>query len=130
MDTDRCAPTWSEAFERVRDPGYGDEIVVPRAAEPELPATMALRRSPPPLSLRRGATAVYRQDERGEHYQIREYERHWTVSFQDHNPHYAPVRHLLSDVSLWRTVTARLGFGRRPHPASSMAEPSADVERR
>lgn len=130
MDTDRSAPTWSEAFERARDPGYGDEIVVPRAAEPALPETMSLRRSPPPMSLRKGATTVYRQDERGEHYQIREYEDHWTVAFQSHNPHAAPLQHLLTDVNVWRALTTGLGLRGNLSVSSSVRELPARTEKR
>lgn len=131
MPTENSASTWSEAFERARDPGYPDEIVVAREAEPELPATMALRRSPPPLSLRKGATAVYRQDEPGEHYRIREYEDCWSVAFQQHNPRYAPLKHLAADADLASTVAAGLGlrFGGGPARPTRDERPPT-VERR
>lgn len=106
--TDDTAYAWSAAFEKARDPAFGDEIVVPRSAEAALPPTMELRRSPPPFSLRRGADEVFRQTESGEHYVVRKYEDRWTVAVHERNPHDAPLAHLLRDVEVKRTLGDRL----------------------
>ena len=129
MATERCATAWSAAFEKARDPGFADEITVPRDAESDLPATMSLRRSPARLSLSDGARAVYRQDVPGEHYCIREYEDHWTVTFQQHNPRYAPLRYLLADASVTGMLRGAFAGGAGPTAGRGGAEDAGVVER-
>lgn len=110
MPDDDTASTWSVAFTRARDPGWDDVITVPKAAEPELPETLAVRQSPLPFSLPRGAETVYRQDEPGEHYQIREYDDRWTVDYDRYNPHYAPLKHFAADAGPSSLVAAGVGL--------------------
>lgn len=115
--TDDTAYAWSVAFEKARDPACADVVSVPRSAEAALPPTMELERSPPPLSLRCGADAVYRQADPDEHYVVREYRNRWTVTVHERNPHHAPLGHVLRDVqfrSLLAGAVRRLvgAFGR------------------
>jgi hypothetical protein len=90
--------TWEQALLTIRLLGHTGHVTVPKAAEPGLPDTVTLRLSNFPWSIHRGATRVYREDNPGEHVQIREYQSHWTVSLDRYNPHYRPLRHSRTDV--------------------------------
>lgn len=106
MSTDDTAHSWQLAFAKARELGYSAEISVPKRAERSLPRNMNIRKSPPPFSLPKGAKAVYREDQRGDHFQIREYEDHWTVDLDRFNPHYAPARHAMADATQYTALAA------------------------
>jgi hypothetical protein len=95
---DPTAANWDEAIGLARTLGYDADLRVPKSSEPALPASLSLRRSNFPWSIHKGATAVYRETERGDHLQIREYPRVWTVSRDHYNPHYRPVGHAAVDI--------------------------------
>lgn len=72
-------------------------VTVSKGGEPTLPRDLSMRRSNVPWSIHKGAWRVYRDDRPGEHLQIREYDDHWTVELDHHNPHYRPLRHVAVD---------------------------------
>jgi hypothetical protein len=94
----RTVTDWSEAIGLARSLGYDTDLRVPKSSEPALPAALSLRRSNFPWSIHKGATTVYRETERGNHLQIREYPRQWVVSRDHYNPHYRPVGHATVDI--------------------------------
>ncbi|CAI48382.1 uncharacterized protein NP_0582A [Natronomonas pharaonis DSM 2160] len=89
---------WGEAVTLARSLGHDGRVRVPKAAEPTLPESVSLRHSNFPWSIHRGAVAVYRESERGDHLQIREYPACWEVSVDSYNPHYRPVSHAAVDI--------------------------------
>ncbi|MFQ3319805.1 MAG: hypothetical protein ACI8UR_002425 [Natronomonas sp.] len=97
MDTP-TVDSWDEAITLARSLGNEADVWVPKAEEPLLPAELHLQRSNFPWSIHKGAVNVYRERERGDHLQIREYPRAWIVSLDHHNPHRRPVQHATVDI--------------------------------
>ena len=106
MDEPQRASEWSTALTVARSAGYDREVLVSKADEPTLPASLSVRRSDFPWSIHKAANAVFREDTPGEHLQIREYPTFWTVSLDRYNPHYRPVEHVTLDVPLVVLVAA------------------------
>lgn len=106
MNADDTAHSWQSAFAKAREQGYSAEVEIPKSAERSLPWNLDIRKSPPPFSLPMGAKRVYRDDKRGDHFQIREYEDRWTVDLDRFNPHYAPVRHAAADATQYTALAA------------------------
>ena len=102
------AGDWTEAVTVARSLGTDATVRVSKAAEPSLPADLDLRPSNFPWSIHKGAVAVYREAERGEHLQIREYPDHWVVSLDRYNPRYRPVGHATVDVPVHLLVATGL----------------------
>lgn len=100
------AASWSSARRRARDLCYNTEVEVSKLAEASPPPDMDLRESRFPFSVAKGARAVYREDTRGEHFHIREYDDRWTIELDRSNPHYEPVTHALTDASEYTALVA------------------------
>ncbi|WP_255198447.1 hypothetical protein [Halorarius litoreus] len=101
MSEPLTVPSWGAALGVLRELGPGTTVRVSKADEPELPA-IPLRRSNVPWSVHKGAIAVYREDTAGEHVQLREYDDHWTLELDRHNPRYRPARHVAVDTRDYR----------------------------
>jgi hypothetical protein len=111
---------WDVALTLLRHIDPEAVVTVPKTAEPTLPPEPSFRRSNVPWSIHKGAHRVYREDCPGSHLQVREYGDHWTVERDQHNPHYRPVRHVLTDTAAYRgravthpveTTVGLLAFG-------------------
>lgn len=92
------AADWGGAVALARSLAPDGSVSLPKAAEPALPADLDLRPSNFPWSIHKGAVAVYREAERGEHLQVREYPDRWVVTTDSHNPRYRPAAHAAVDV--------------------------------
>lgn len=129
--------SWKEAVTLARALGPEESVTVPKAVEPTLPADFDLHRSNFPWSIHKGAISVYREKERGEHLQIREYPTSWSVSVDHYNPHYHPLEHATVDIPAHMIIAMgaltpvrgyRWIFGDRlPSPASGIAFTTAAV---
>lgn len=86
------AVNWSEA-ERLAKRKPDTEIRLPKARVVGLP--QKYERSY--RSLPKGAKVVYRSPGPGQHFQVREYDDHWTVDFDRYHPKHNPVQHALKD---------------------------------
>ena len=90
--------SWGEAIPLARALGYDGSVRVSKVDEPTLPADLDVVSSNFPWSVHKGAIAVYRERERGDHLQIREYPAFWVVSLDHYNPHFRPVEHATVDI--------------------------------
>ena len=123
--------SWAEAVAVARALDGDGSVRVSKAAEPTLPPDLDLRRSNFPWSIHKGAVAVYREADRDEHLQVREYPGHWVVTLDRYNPRYRPLGHASVDVPVHMLVAMgtltpvrgyRWVFGDRlPSPASAVA---------
>lgn len=95
-----AAADWHEAVALARALGTEVSVQLSKAAAPSLPTDLDLRPSNFPWSIHKGAVAVYREAERGEHLQVREYPDRWVVTTDSHNPRYRPAAHATVDVPL------------------------------
>jgi hypothetical protein len=135
----RIAGDWQEAVALARSLDAETEVRLSKAVEPALPPDLDLRRSNFPWSIHKGAPAVYRENERGEHLQIREYPAAWVVTTDGYNPRYRPVGHATVDVpatmlvamaTLTPVQSYRWVFGDRfPSPASTLSFTASTLER-
>lgn len=88
------AGSWAQAKRLAREQGYGTKITVPKAKEPTLP----LEFEQSLLSIPGGANAVYRDQRKTDSFQIREYNDHWTIELDKHNPEEGnPLAHAVQD---------------------------------
>ncbi|WP_254839012.1 hypothetical protein [Natronomonas marina] len=136
---ERIAGDWDEAITLARSLEEGEEVRLSKSVEPALPADIDLRRSNFPWSIHKGATAVYRERERGRHLQIREYPAAWVVSTDSYNPRYRPIGHATVDIpatmliamgTLTPVQSYRWVFGDRfPSPASTLSFTASTVEK-
>jgi hypothetical protein len=92
------ATGWAEALARARQVGHENRVVVSKTVEPGLPESVELRPSNFPWSIHGGAIRVHREDNPGEHLQIKEFRDRWSVSLDRVNPHYQPLGHARNDV--------------------------------
>lgn len=100
------AADWEEALTVARSLGPDGSVRLPKAAEPALPTDLDLRPSDFPWSIQKGAVAVYREAERGEHLQVREYPDRWVITQDSHNPRYRPAEHAVVDVPVHLLVAS------------------------
>ena len=95
---ERIAGDWDEAILLARSLDDDAEVRLSKTVAPALPPELSVRSSNFPWSIHKGAVAVYREDERGRHLQIREYPDSWVVSTDSYNPRYRPLKHATVDV--------------------------------
>ena len=70
---ERIAGDWDEAILLARSLNDNAEVRLSKTIAPALPPELSVRSSNFLWSVHKGAVAVYREDERGRHLQIREY---------------------------------------------------------
>ncbi|QLH79812.1 hypothetical protein HZS55_22055 [Halosimplex rubrum] len=105
-DGDR-AYSWWKAKQLARKQGYGEKIEVPKTDEPSLPPEF--ERSA--LSISAGAQAVYRDQQKTDSFQVREYEGKWTIELDQHNPEAGnPLAHAVYDAPKY-TAAAVVAVG-------------------
>ena len=113
---ERIAGDWDEATALARALDDGAEVRLSKTVAPVLPPDISVRPSNFPWSIHKGAVAVYREDERGRHLQIREYPASWVVSTDSYNPRYRPLKHATVDVPATMLIAMGVltpGEGRR-----------------
>ena len=128
---ERIAGDWDEATALARALDDGAEVRLSKTVAPVLPPDISVRPSNFPWSIHKGAVAVYREDERGRHLQIREYPDSWVVSTDSYNPRYRPLKHATVDVPATMLIAMgvltpvrgyRWVFGDRlPSPGSTLS---------
>lgn len=97
------AYSWSQAKRLARQRGYGEKVKVSKHSEPSLPPEF--ERST--LSIPAGARAVYRDQRAKESFQIREFDGHWTIELDHHNPDKGnAVAHAVQDAPLYTAGAA------------------------
>jgi hypothetical protein len=136
---ERIASGWEEAIALARSLAPETDVKLSKAVEPALPPELDLRRSNFPWSIHKGAVAVYRENERGEHLQIREYPAAWVVTTDSYNPRYRPVGHATVDIpaamlvamaTLTPVQSYRWVFGDRlPSPADALSFTASTLEK-
>lgn len=136
---ERIAGDWDEAIALARSLDPEPEVRLSKAVAPSLPADLDVRRSNFPWSIHKGAVAVYRERERGEHIQIREYPASWVVTTDTYNPRSRPLGHATVDVpatmliamtTLTPVQSYRWVFGDRiPSPADTVSFTAATLEK-
>ena len=134
---ERIAGDWDEATLLARSLDDDAEVRLSKTVAPALPPELSVRPSNFPWSIHKGAVAVYREDERGRHLQIREYSASWVVSTDGYNPLYRPLKHATVDVPATMLITMgaltpvqgyRWVFGDRlPSPASTLSFTASTV---
>lgn len=134
---ERIAGDWDEALALARSLDAETEVRLSKAVAPSLPEDLAVRRANFPWSIHKGAGAVYRERERGEHLQIREYPASWTVTTDGYNPRRRPLSHATVDIpatmliamaTLTPVQSYRWVFGDRiPSPADTISFTAATV---
>ena len=95
---ERIAGDWDEAILLARSLNDNAEVRLSKTVAPALPPELSVWPSNFPWSVHKGAVAVYREDERGRHLQIREYSGSWVVSMDSYNPRYRPLKHATVNV--------------------------------
>ncbi len=127
---EHTAGDWDEAVALARTLDGSAAVRLPKSVAPALPPDLDVRRANFPWSIHKGADAVYRETERGEHLQVREYPAAWVVTTDDYNPRARPLSHATRDVPVTMLVAMatltpvrsyRWVFGERvPSPASTI----------
>ena len=128
---ERTAGDWDEAITLARSLDDDVEVRLSKSVAPTLPPELDLRTSNFPWSIHKGAVAVYRENERDRHLQIREYPALWVVSTDSYNPRYRPLEHATVDIPATMLIAMgaltpvqgyRWVFGDRlPSPASTLS---------
>jgi len=134
---ERTAGDWDEAIALARSLGAETEVRLSKAVAPALPDDLPVRRSNFPWSIHKGAVAVYREREVGEHLQIREYPAFWSVTTDGFNPRSRPLSHATVDIpatmliamaTLTPIQSDRWVFGDRlPSPSDTLAFTAATL---
>jgi len=134
---ERIAGDWDEAILLARSLDDDAEVRLSKTVAPTLPPELSVRSSNFPWSIHKGAVAVYREDERGRHLQIREYPGSWVVSTDSYHPRYRPLKHATVDVPATMLIamgalTPLQGYrwvigDRLPSPASTLSFTASTV---
>ncbi|SFC68106.1 hypothetical protein SAMN05444422_11475 [Halobiforma haloterrestris] len=100
-NTRASATSWHSAKRRARDQKYNTKVEVPKAfvagVPPEFERSL--------LSLPNGAKAVYRDQEPTDSFQIREFDDHYTIEMDRHNPETGnAVAHAVQDAPAYTAV--------------------------
>lgn len=99
------ATSWNAAFHMARQE-YGRTIKVPKVAAGPVPP----RFTKSTLSLPLGANAVYRDQRPTDSFQIREFDDHYTVQLDRHNPENGNAfKHAVTDALPYTLVAVGLG---------------------
>jgi hypothetical protein len=136
---ERPAGDRDEAVTLARSLDDDIEVRLSKSVAPTLPPELYLRTSNFPWSIHEGAVAVYRENERDGHLQIREHPASWVVSTDGYNPRYRPLKH--ATVGVPATMLVAMGaltplqgyrwvFGDRlPSPASPLSFTASTVSK-
>ncbi|UVE50080.1 hypothetical protein KU306_14400 [Haloferax larsenii] len=100
------AYSWNSAFRKARQE-YNTKIKIPKAFAGGVPSQF----TESPMSLPLGANEVYRDQRPTSSLQIREYDDHYTVEMDKHNPDEgSAVKHALTDALPYTALAVGLGF--------------------
>ncbi|WP_455448215.1 hypothetical protein [Natrinema thermotolerans] len=99
--TRTCAASWHEALRLAREQRYSTKIKLPQKLAGPLPRRF--ERSG--LSIPNGATAVYRDQQAEDSFQVREFDDHYTVEMDRHNPEKGnAVAHAVYDATAYTAI--------------------------
>lgn len=87
------ANSWDHAYRLARKHGHDAEIKLPKDRTFGLPSEY----EPSSMSIPKGANNVYRSPGPGEHFQVREYDDHYTVDLDHHHPKDNAIGHVIKD---------------------------------
>lgn len=92
------AHSWSQAKRLARQRGYGEKVKVLKTSEPFLPPEF----QESILAIPAGASAVYRDQNVRDSFQIREFDDYWTIELDHHNPDKGnAIAHAVIDAPLY-----------------------------
>lgn len=110
-EDENTAYSWAEASRRVHDEEYGEKIELPKEYAAELPR----RFESSDRSIRGQANAVYRDQQKTDSIQVREYDDKWVLEVDRHNPETGkPLAHVIEDApeyALGAFVVGAILFG-------------------
>lgn len=99
------ADSWDSAFHMARQE-YGKKVKISKVAAGRLPPQF----TESPMSLPMGANEVYRDQRATDSFQIREYDDHYTVQMDRHNPDDGnAVKHAVTDAFPYTLAAVSIG---------------------
>ena len=97
--------SWNAAFRAARQE-YGKKVKIPKWAAGPLPPQF----TESPLSLDMGANKVYRDQQATDSLQVREYDKHYTVQLDRHNPDDgSAAKHAVTDALPYTLAVVGIG---------------------